>query len=122
MKSRTKIYLQRLREYYSKYEDKDTLALLDERETDHDVNTRQLKIFRDHPKTQELIEQMYGRLRTAIEKLTSDPNMPEVDRRAYFVSMDWARWFLDEVGEKPEVADSEFDKLVEGYAKRAGLI
>ncbi len=120
MKTKSKAHLARLREIYKNHEDEDSLSLLDDAErTDEEI--RQLRIFKEHPLTEKLIRDMYQRLRLAYVKLTTDSNMSEVDRKGYFISIDWAKWFLDTVGEDPDKVEAELDEMIAGYAKRAGI-
>lgn len=120
MTTKTKLRLEKLRAHYKKYEDNDTLSLFDEKESEYNEG-RNIKIFRENPKTQELIKVCYGRLKVAYNKLTTQIEMSDAERRAYLISIDWAKWFLDQFGEDEKAVDKAFDDLIEGYVIKAGL-
>lgn len=124
MKQITRDYITRLREMYASYGDKDSLMALAEAETLED-RARELRIYREQEKTQELIAAALERHRECLHKLT-DPNeamkMDDYDRAYAFAAMDWAMYTLDIVGETPESAESQVDDIVRGYAVKAGII
>lgn len=124
MRLETKGYIARLYDYYSEYNDQDSLmALADEIKKEQRIEG--LKIYRKQQKTQELISMAVIRFRMCVEKLT-DPAKSRLmtdEERAYcFAAMDWARYTLDVVGEDPNKLEQEVEKIVESYARKAGLI
>jgi hypothetical protein len=116
-------YLERLEKNYRKFNDNDSLlALAEVREQDERI--RELKVYREQPKTQELIAGAVARFRECIERLT-DPEvnkkMTDIERTYCFATMDWARFTLDMVGENPALLEQEVEKTILTYARRAGL-
>lgn len=109
---------------YSSYNDKDSLMALVEAES-FDNRARELRIYREQDKTQEIITAAIERYRECLHKLT-DPKeamkMTEYDRAFAFAAMDWAMYTLDIVGETPEAAEAQVDEMVRGYAVKAGII
>ncbi len=122
MRAKTTDYFNRLKELYSDYQDNDSLlALADVAEMDE--RNRTLAIYREQPKTEELINAALRRYKTCLEKLTSREALTmTAEERAYcHASMDWAVFTLDIVGETPERAENMVDEMVMGYAKKAGI-
>lgn len=114
-------YIERLREVYSSFSDNDSLLLLAEIE-EKDNRVRELAIYREQPKTQELISAAISRFQGCVEKLTNSQNkMTDLERTHCFATMDWARFTLDVVGENPALLEQEIEKTVATYARRAGL-
>ncbi len=123
MRAKTQAYFNRLREMYSAYDDNDSLTALAE-VAEADNRARELAIYREQDKTQELITAALERYKTCLEKLTSSEKskaMTDYDRAYCFAAMDWAMFTLDIVGETPEHADSMVDAMVLEYAKKAGI-
>lgn len=120
MNTKSKGYLDRLKEKYRQFNDQDSLRALEEIEsTNEDI--RLLKIYREHPKTQELIKDCLRRYKVELSKLSKKRDMSEAERQMSFISMDWAMWFLDSVGVDPEIAESQVDEMVMEYAMKAGI-
>lgn len=114
-------YIERLKKIYAGYDDNDSLMALTEIE-EQEERVRELRIYREQPKTQELVSAAISRFRGCIEKLTNPENKMTPEERAYcFASMDWARFTLDMVGSDPALLEQEIEKTVETYARRAGL-
>ena len=115
-------YLQRLKEIYSGYNDNDSLLALAEVE-EMEERARELSIYREQPKTIELINKTLERHNNCMRKLT-DPRikMSEMEREICFVAMDWCRFTLDIIGESPERINNASDKIIEEYAKKAKII
>ncbi len=90
----------------------------------NDERARILKIYREQPKTQELIDAALERLKNCVHKLT-DPEiskkMTDYDRAYCFAAMDWAKFTLDIVGEDPAKAEKMVDDIILGYAQKLGL-
>lgn len=123
MRAQTQSYFNRLRELYASYDDNDSLIALAE-VADADNRARELSIYREQPKTMELIEAALVRYKTCVEKLTNvetAKTMSNEERMYCLASMDWAMFTLDIVGETPEHANQMVDQLVESYAKKAGI-
>lgn len=120
MKTITKVRLEKLKKLYESYEDKDSLEFLSQAESDYN-DVKDIQVLREHPRMQKLIKGMYGRLKDAMLKLTTDPDMPDQKRQRYYVSKEWAIWFLDQVGEDEEKINKAFDDIIESYAKKAKL-
>lgn len=101
----------------------DDLLALAEVES-HDDRVRELKIYREQSKTQELIDKAITSFRDCVEKLTN-PTFAQAmttEERAYlFARMDWCKFTLDIVGEDPAKAERVVDDLVLEYARKAGL-
>ena len=117
-------YLNRLKSIYRDYDDNESLmALADVEEMDN--RARELQIYREQPKTQELIQKAMQRYRNCVEKLLSPTigqEMTDVERAYIFATMDWAIFVLDIVGEDPGKLGNEVDKIVLSYAQKVGLV
>lgn len=123
MTEKSNSYLLRLKAKYKSYGDQDSLSALAEVEKQSD-RARELRIYREQPKTLEIIDVALKRYRTCVEKLTNPAtavSMTDFDRAYCFASMDWAKYILDVVGEDPERADRTVDDIIESYAKKAGV-
>lgn len=114
-------YIPRLIETYEKAEDKDSLTYLHEL-LKKKVTNEDLKLFREHPKTQALIEAVLRRYTRTAKSLITERDMPEIERKLAFVSMDWALWFLNALGGDLEKADSMVDQAIKEAAQKAGLV
>lgn len=112
----------RLKARYKSYGDKDSLEVLADVEKQAD-RARELKIYREQPKTQEIIEVAIKRFKVCVEKLTSPSGlkMTDIERAECFAAMDWAKYTLDVVGEDPDRVEKGIDDIIEGYAKKAGI-
>lgn len=123
MNDKTFLYIKRLKEKYSKFRDNDSLLLLAEAEK-FDDRARELKIYREQEKTQQLIKTALERYRICIHKLISPDSKDMTDEEhAYcLASMDWCKYTLDIVGESPEAFERTTEELVEGYARKAGIV
>ncbi len=124
MRVKTQEYFNRLKEMYSSYNDNDSLMALAEI-SEMEERSRTLAIYREQPKTQELIEAALRRYKVCIEKLSNRETGMKMtpEERAYcFASLDWAMFTLDIVGETPERADSQIEEMVMGYAKKSGIV
>lgn len=108
---------------YTDYDDQNSLdALADVAQADN--RARELAIYREQDKTQELIAAALGRYKICLEKLTNPDtakHMTDTDRAYCFAAMDWAIFTLDIVGETPEHAESMVDAMVLEYARKAGI-
>lgn len=114
-------YIQRLKERYKHYEDNDSLLALASLEQ-QSQRVRELEVYREQEKTQELIAGAISRFRGCVEKLTNPLNkLSDLEREYCFASMDWARFTLDLVGEDPKLLEQEIERTVATYAHRAGL-
>ena len=115
--------MNKLRQKYQGYEDNDSLmALADVEEMDE--RARELEIYREQSKTQELIQAAMTRYRTCLEKLTNPRTamqMTDEDRTLCFATMQWAMFTLDIVGESPNQLRGEVDKIIKEYANKVGL-
>ncbi len=123
MKAKTAVYFNRLKELYGQYEDNDSLMALAEI-SEYEERARTLKIYREQPKTKELIDAALTRYKNCIEKLTNPstaPQMSDYDRALCFATMDWAIFTLDIVGETVDHADKLVDDIVLNYAQKAGV-
>lgn len=121
MNDKTFGYLKTLKKKYALYGDNDSLLALADVEK-FDDRARELKIYREQPKTQELISAALQRFKTCLYKLTNDKEMSTEERAYCLASMDWAKFTLDCVGENPTATDKSVDDLVESYARRAGIM
>ncbi len=123
MRAKTQGYFNTLKQRYSDYGDNDSLLALAE-VSEMDERARTLAIYREQPKTMELIKAALDRYKVCIEKLTAREamKMTEQERAYCHAAMDWAIFTLDVVGETQEHADNMVDEIVEGYAKRVGLV
>lgn len=116
-------YLQRLKERYRDWGDKDSLFALAEIDEMED-RARVLAIYREQPKTQELINASIAGYRECINKLTNPSTaqkLTETERAYIFAKMDWCILTLDIVGENPASIENTVDELVRGYAVKAGI-
>lgn len=115
-------FLTKLKEKYGEYRDNDSLLALAEVEKEVE-RVRELAIYREQPKTQELILACLKRYKVCVEKLTSSESRDmDVEERSYlFATMDWAKFTLAIIGESPESTDKMVDDIVLGYAKKAGI-
>lgn len=116
-------YLERLKKIYSDYKDQNSLEALADIDRMYD-RARELTVYREQPKTQELINAALERYKQCLMKLT-DKNkglsMSPEERAYCFAAMDWATFTLDIVGESPEMAEGSIDELVLSYARKAGI-
>lgn len=122
MKTTSRSYLDRLKEQYTKYGDNESLlALADIEKLDERV--RELTIYREQQKTQDIIKASLTRYRISIEKLTNPESQKMTpEERAYcFATMDWCKFTLDIVGENPAMTEHKVDEMVESYAKKVGM-
>jgi len=116
-------YIQRLRNLYNSYSDNESLLALVEIE-ELDERARELQIYREQPKTQEIIHKALERYKNCLEKLTNPTiamEMTDKERAYCFAAMDWATFTLDAVGEDPSKITKEVDKMVLSYAQKAGV-
>lgn len=122
MKTASKSYIDRLRIMYKNYGDSDSLLALAEVES-LDERIRELTIYREQEKTQELIAGAIRGFKTCVEKLTNQESMKmtDIDRAYLFAKMDWCRFTLDIVGQSPEGLEKQVDDMVESYARKAGI-
>lgn len=124
MTDESKNYLSQLRQKYQGYKDNDSLMALADVES-MDERVRELEIYREQEKTQELIQAAITRYRTCLEKLTNPrtaKDMNDIDRAECFTAMEWAMYTLDIVGENPNKLKGEVDKIIRGYAEKVGLV
>lgn len=124
MKATSQDYLKRLKDKYVSYGDQDSLNALAEIES-HEDRIRTLKIYREQPKTMEIINAALQKYKVCVEMLTShdmNKKMTDADRAYCFAAMDWAKYTLDIVGENPDRTEESVDELVESYARKAGVI
>lgn len=124
MNAKSQSYFNRLHEMYSSYDDNDSLMALAEVSEQAD-RARVLAIYREQPKTMEIINSALTRYKNCIEKLTNSetaPKMTDMERAYCFAALDWCRYTLDIVGESPEHANAQVDLILEEYARKAGLI
>ncbi len=122
MNTKSQSYLDRLKERYSKYGDNDSLLALAELEK-ADERVRELRIYREQEKTQELIRGALKRYKECVQKLThTDSQKMTPEERAHcFAAMDWAKFILDTVGEDPDKAEQTVDTMIEAYARKVGI-
>ena|ERR1035437_814775 len=123
MTDESRDYLNKLRQKYQGFEDNDSLMALADVES-MDERARELEIYREQAKTQELIKAAITRYRTCLEKLTNPRiamQMTDTDRAECFATMDWAMFTLDIVGENPNKLRGEVDKIIKEYASKVGL-
>lgn len=123
MNEQTITYLNRLKEKYRFYEDNDSLMALADIETQAE-RARELEIYRDQPKTQELIKAAILSFKECVIKLTNESvskPMTSEERAYLFAKMDWSRFTLDIVGETPERLLQTVDSIILDYAKKAGI-
>ena len=123
MTDESRDYLNKLRQKYQDYPDNDSLMDLADVES-MDERARELEIYREQAKTQELIKAAITRYRTCLEKLTNPRTamqMTDEDRTLCFATMQWAMFTLDIVGEDPSKLKSEVDKIIKEYASKVGL-
>ena len=123
MNLKSQKYIERIRAKYRDYSDQDNLlALADVEKMDERV--RELTIYREQEKTQELIMGAIKGYKSCLEKLTNKDAMKMTDEdRAYcFAKMDWCKFTLAIVGEDPEQLEKQVDEMVESYARTAGVI
>lgn len=124
MKTSSRELLNKLKEKYGAYRDNESLLALAEIEERED-RVRTLKIYREQPKTMEIINAALQRYKVCVEMLSSydiNKKMTDADRAYCFAAMDWAKYTLEIVGENPDRAEQTVDELVESYAQKAGLI
>jgi hypothetical protein len=124
MTEESKKYLYQLKKKYQNYDDNDSLMALADVES-MDERVRELKIYREQPKTQELIQAIIGRYRACIMKLTNPHQamvMSNEERILCFASMEWCMFTLDVIGEDISRLEQEVDKIIKGYAEKVGLI
>ena len=124
MTEKSNSYLERMRTLYKGYGILGQKSLEDlARIQEQDNRIRELKIYREQPKTQEIIETALLKYKNCIIKLTSPTAMQMTDsERAYcFAAMDWAKYTLDIVGENPERTEKSIDDTILEYAKKSGL-
>lgn len=123
MRKDTQIYFNRLRALYTDLNDQDSLMALAE-VSEMENRAHELKIYREQPKTQELIVKTLSRYKNCVRRLTdtNNRNMTQDERTYLFACMDWCLFTLDIVGENPNRAEEEIDNLVRGYADKVGLI
>lgn len=123
MNTKSHSYLDRLKVRYKEYGDNDSLLALAEIEKE-DERIRELAIYREQPKTQELIIAALKRYKECVQKLThaDSMKMTQEERAHCFATMDWAKFTLSIVGEDPRRAELAIDTLVEGYARKSGFI
>ena len=122
MQERSYEYLNRLRKLYADYNDNDSLLALAEVD-EIEERARELSIYREQPKTMELITKTHERYSNCIRKLT-DPHkkLTDSEREACFVAMDWCTFTLDIIGESPDGLNNTVDKIIEEYAHKAKII
>lgn len=123
MTEKSSSYINRLKNAYSSYGDNDSLLALAEIEK-ADERVRELRIYREQSKTQELIKGALMRYKNCIEKLTGKEglDMSDMERAECFATMDWCKFTLDIVGENPDQADAMVEQMVENYARKSGVI
>ena len=123
MTEQSREYLNRLYELYKQYDD--NTSLLDLADVEQmEERARELEVYREQPKTQELLRGAIERYRNCLEKLTNPViclAMTESERAYCFATMDWAKFTLDAVGEDPSRLRNEVDKMILGYAQKAGI-
>lgn len=121
MTEKNQHYLNKLKDLYKDYPENYGLFDLASVE-EMDNRARELEIYREQPKTQELIRGAMSMYRGCIEKLTN-PNMKmnDMEREHCFVAMQMCMLILDIVGENPERLQSEVDKMIKSYAEKVGL-
>lgn len=113
-----------MREMYRNYGDNDSLMALADLDKQLD-RARELSIYREQEKTQEIITAALNRFKNCVHKLTNvetAKNMSDTERAYCLAAMDWAMYTLDIVGENPERVESQVDEMIEGYARKAGII
>ena len=122
MQERSYEYLNRLRKLYADYNDNDSLLALAEVD-EIEERARELSIYREQPKTMELITKTLERYSNCVRKLT-DPHkkLTDSEREACFVAMDWCTFTLDIIGESPDRLNNTVDKIIEEYAQKAKII
>lgn len=116
-------YINRLKVLYRNYNDNDSLLALADAQT-LDERARELRIYREQDKTQELIHGALKAYKSCLEKLTNSETARKMtdEERAYcFAKMDWARFTLDIVGENPDQLEKQVDNMVESFAIKAGI-
>lgn len=123
MTEKSRSYIERLKVLYQKYKDNDSLLALADIEQS-DERARELTIYREQEKTQELIKGAIKRYRVCLEKLTGadGQKMTDIERAHCFAMMDWCRFTLDIVGENPDQLEKMVDTMVETYARKVGFI
>ena len=124
MTDESRTYLNKLRDIYKNYPD--NFGLLDLANVEEmDERVRELEIYREQAKTQELIKAAITRYRTCLEKLTNPitaREMDDIDRAHCFATMDWCIFTLDIVGENPAKLKGEVDNIIKGYAQKVGIM
>lgn len=121
MLTQTQEYLKTLKKKYAQYGDNESLLALAEVEK-FDERVRELEIYREQSKTQELIKAALARFKTCLYKLTNDKSMSSEDRAYCLASMDWCKFTLDIVGENPRATEKSVDDIVENYARKCGIV
>lgn len=116
-------YYNRLIQIYSDVNDQDSLlALADVAEQAN--RARELRIYREQPKTQELIDKAMEAYQDCINKLihpVTGKDLTDLERVYLFAKMDWCRFTLDIVGEDPNKINEGVENTLLTYAKKVGL-
>lgn len=120
MNVKSKSHIENLRELYSKFNDKDSLEALDRLEMS-DAQVHELRIYREHWKTIQLADDALRKYKKSLIAISTERDMSDEERTLHFVSMDWAKWYLEQLGISPDVAEKQVDEMVEEYARRAGI-
>lgn len=120
MNTKSRLLFQKLDSLYRGYGDNESLNALHELE-EVEEKARESVAYRKLPLTQKFLREAVKRLHRDLVAISSQEDMTELERKARIISMDWAKWYIDTLGENPDVVKSQVDEMVAVYARKAGI-
>lgn len=120
MNTKSKLLFDKLESLYQGFGDKDSLNALHEL-LEVEETAREAVAYRTLPLTQKFLREALKRYQRDLIAISTQENMTELERKARIISMDWAKWYIDTLGDNPDVAKGQVDEMVAVYAKKAGI-
>lgn len=120
MNTKSRILFDKLKEKYINWGDKESLEALNELEQVEE-RARESVAYRKLPLTQKFLTEALKRLHRDLVAVSTQENMTELERKARIISMDWAKWYIDTLGDNPNVIRNQVDEMVNVYARKAGI-
>lgn len=105
-------YVDRLKAYYKKWGDKESIERVDSF-LDGAEKLREDIDFMEIPRVAVAVKAAKERYMEKARKLMTDRKMTDQERALVFIDMDWALWYLKNLGANPEKEENAMIEILE---------
>lgn len=120
MDIRISTYGERLKKYYEGYGDKESVQKINEYISSAD-NLNEDAAFADIPRVQVAVKSAKARYLTCAKAIMNKRDMTDAERKLRFIEMDWALWYIRQLGVNVEKEERSMIKTLEEEIIRNGL-